>query len=250
MLQAFSCSSAPCSPGAPDSLDPPAPAPPVAPHSEYPGNLGTRIPKEAWLALRGTRKAAGILWTWVWLKIKQEGLRRCWSMFPLTRVPFWTFFLSHSHMGRNQLVFVVDSTRVFGMLALDVGLNHVFAFHVYRFTSPIFNVTPSNGKLDRSRESRVTSSRRRRRLSSSCLFSSISLRPVRLDRQTGGNKKDTQSTERVAFLFSGGKLQEPSSNQNERKQEETKTTKSNHRLLYSHLIILRLGAARLSAIPK
>ena len=32
-----------------------------------------------------------IQWTviWVWLKIKQEGLRRCWSMFPLTRVPFW-----------------------------------------------------------------------------------------------------------------------------------------------------------------
>ena len=26
---------------------------------------------------------------WVWLKIKQEGLRRCWSMFPLTRVPCW-----------------------------------------------------------------------------------------------------------------------------------------------------------------
>ena len=26
---------------------------------------------------------------WVWLKIKQEGLRRCWSMFPLARVPFW-----------------------------------------------------------------------------------------------------------------------------------------------------------------
>ena len=30
--------------------------------------------------------------TWVWLKIKQEGLRRFWSMFPLTRVPFWYCF--------------------------------------------------------------------------------------------------------------------------------------------------------------
>ena len=29
---------------------------------------------------------------WVWLKIKQEGLRRFWSMFPLTRVPFWYRF--------------------------------------------------------------------------------------------------------------------------------------------------------------
>ena len=26
---------------------------------------------------------------WVWLKIKKQGLRRFWSMFPLTRVPFW-----------------------------------------------------------------------------------------------------------------------------------------------------------------
>ena len=30
---------------------------------------------------------------WVWLKIKQEGLRRFWSMFPLNRVPFWYRFL-------------------------------------------------------------------------------------------------------------------------------------------------------------
>ena len=29
---------------------------------------------------------------WVWLKIKQEGLRWSWSMFPLTRVPFWYRF--------------------------------------------------------------------------------------------------------------------------------------------------------------
>ena len=26
---------------------------------------------------------------WVWLKVKQEGVRRSWSMFPLTRFPFW-----------------------------------------------------------------------------------------------------------------------------------------------------------------
>ena len=26
---------------------------------------------------------------WVWLKIKQGGLRMSWSMFPLTRVPIW-----------------------------------------------------------------------------------------------------------------------------------------------------------------
>ena len=27
-----------------------------------------------------------------WLKIKELGLRRCWSMFPLARVPFWCRF--------------------------------------------------------------------------------------------------------------------------------------------------------------
>ena len=35
---------------------------------------------------------------WVWLKIKQEEFPRFWSMFPLTRVPFWCRFLSHSQM--------------------------------------------------------------------------------------------------------------------------------------------------------
>ena len=35
---------------------------------------------------------------WVWLKMKQEGLRRFWSMFPLTRVPFWyRFFEPQPH---------------------------------------------------------------------------------------------------------------------------------------------------------
>ena len=36
---------------------------------------------------------------WVWLKIKQGGLRRFWSMFLLTRAThFGTGFLSHSHV--------------------------------------------------------------------------------------------------------------------------------------------------------
>ena len=38
--------------------------------------------------------------SWVWLKIDQEGLRGFWSMFPLTRVPFWyRFFEPHPHPG-------------------------------------------------------------------------------------------------------------------------------------------------------
>ena len=37
-----------------------------------------------------------------------EGLRRCWSMFPLTRVPCWNSgFLSHSHMGGSFSVLTV-----------------------------------------------------------------------------------------------------------------------------------------------
>ena len=29
---------------------------------------------------------------WPWLKVKQEGLRGFWSMFPLAKVPFWYRF--------------------------------------------------------------------------------------------------------------------------------------------------------------
>ena len=37
---------------------------------------------------------------WQWLKIKELGLRRFWSMFPLTRAAhFGTGFLSHGHLG-------------------------------------------------------------------------------------------------------------------------------------------------------
>ena len=41
--------------------------------------------------------------TWLWLKIKQEGLRGFWSMFPLTdRVPFgYRFFEPQPHVPRK-----------------------------------------------------------------------------------------------------------------------------------------------------
>ena len=40
---------------------------------------------------------------WLWLKIKQEGLRGFWSMFPLTRVPFWyRVFEPHPYTGRDR----------------------------------------------------------------------------------------------------------------------------------------------------
>ena len=40
---------------------------------------------------------------WVWLKIKQDGLRRCWSMFPLTKVLFWyRFFEPQPYFLRDR----------------------------------------------------------------------------------------------------------------------------------------------------
>ena len=43
--------------------------------------------------VKSIRQALG---RWVWLKIKQQGLRRFWSMFPLTILG--TGFLSHSQV--------------------------------------------------------------------------------------------------------------------------------------------------------
>ena len=37
----------------------------------------------------------------MWLKIKQEGLRRFWSMFPLTRVPFGYRFFEPQPYGED-----------------------------------------------------------------------------------------------------------------------------------------------------
>ena len=41
----------------------------------------------------------------MWLKIKQEGLRRLWSIFPLTRVPFWYRFSEPQPNGNSSFVF-------------------------------------------------------------------------------------------------------------------------------------------------
>ena len=51
-----------------------------------------------------TRKKAGReqRFTWVWLKIKQEGLRRFWSMFALTRAPFWYRFFEPQPRGVQE----------------------------------------------------------------------------------------------------------------------------------------------------
>ena len=65
-------------------------------------NLGVAFPHQSNRTL--TLKGGGIEgalfegYKWVWLKIKQVGLRRFWSMFPLTRVDFGSGFLSHSQI--------------------------------------------------------------------------------------------------------------------------------------------------------
>ena len=36
--------------------------------------------------------------TWLWLKIKELGLRKFQSLVPFTKVPCWYIYLTHSHM--------------------------------------------------------------------------------------------------------------------------------------------------------
>ena len=67
-------------------------------------NLNGTTSKDDWLAqfrmespFKGCRFKVRVKWEW--LKIKQEGLRRFWSMFPLTRVPVSYRFFEHSQMG-------------------------------------------------------------------------------------------------------------------------------------------------------
>ena len=58
---------------------------------------------------------------WQWLKIKELGLRRFWSMLPLARVPFWNSgFLSHSQFTERVLLFVA-ATRVSVSVSLPMS---------------------------------------------------------------------------------------------------------------------------------
>ena len=65
--------------------------------------------KEAWLCKASSAFSLQSLFAWsashwTWLKIKQEGLHRCWSMFPLTRVPFWYRFFEPQPFGFEMAV--------------------------------------------------------------------------------------------------------------------------------------------------
>ena len=52
-------------------------------------------------ALGGARPFMELVFKWQWLKIQQGGLRRFWSMFPLTRVPFWYRFFEPQPNGKE-----------------------------------------------------------------------------------------------------------------------------------------------------
>ena len=51
----------------------------------------------------------GPMFIWVWLKINQEGLRRFWSVFPLTRVPFWHRLFEPQTVGVCKLAEVLTA---------------------------------------------------------------------------------------------------------------------------------------------
>ena len=57
-----------------------------------PCNLSRRVPQPESSGCSTFMFNALLTVICVWLKIKQQGLRRFWSMFPLTRVPFWYRF--------------------------------------------------------------------------------------------------------------------------------------------------------------
>ena len=60
------------------------------------GRFGLKIGGDPWFTWFNQRFPGKPIW--LWLRIIQEGLRRFWSMFPLTRVDFGTGFVSHSHL--------------------------------------------------------------------------------------------------------------------------------------------------------
>ena len=61
--------------------------------------------------LHAFRLQATILW--LWLKIKQEGLRGFWSMFPRTKVPFWDrFFEPQPYICAHPQVDAATTWRV------------------------------------------------------------------------------------------------------------------------------------------
>ena len=63
---------------------------------------------------------------WVWLKIEQEGIRRLWSMFPLTRAThFGTCFLSHSQM--LQAMKKRHRQRLFSLVHLQIHQARIYA---------------------------------------------------------------------------------------------------------------------------
>ena len=87
--------------------------------------------------------------TWVWLKIKELGLRR-FSSFPFTKVPCWHMFWSHSFTWTRQLQAARCPSSP-GFLDSDPNLGT--AKHVFRCVS-----CPTNTKKKKNMERRPGSS--------------------------------------------------------------------------------------------
>ena len=61
---------------------------------------------------------------WLWLKIKEDGLRGFWSMFPLTRVPFWNSVFFEPQPFRGGGSFQEIALVISGRFAL-IGDEHL-----------------------------------------------------------------------------------------------------------------------------
>ena len=59
---------------------------------------------------------------WVWLKINQEGFRRFWSMFPLTRVSFWYRLFEPQPNGLPRTMYSIKKAEFRRYLRLGSSL--------------------------------------------------------------------------------------------------------------------------------
>ena len=76
----------------------------------------------------------------MWLKIKQEGLPRFWSMCPLTRVPFWSRFFEPQPCGPVRYLVINQKRWVVYQKCHDVADCPEFRSH--EFALPEAGLSP------------------------------------------------------------------------------------------------------------
>ena len=74
-----------------------------------------------------------IMYIWVRLKINQEGFRRFWSMFPLTRVPFWYCFFEPQPCGRihTHIYIYICNTHIYIYMYINNSTYVIMYTHAY-----------------------------------------------------------------------------------------------------------------------